>query len=96
MASNAYALSGSGVLVATTGVPACTTARVVLSVGGTEYCAPLTDGTLIPWSEFNTECWSNTGTSLSAAPSVTQLKVQFVTGTTACSFSNFCLTNILL
>jgi hypothetical protein len=96
MASNAYALSGSGVLVETTGVPVCTTARVLLSVGGVDYCAPLTDGALIPWSEFKTECWTNTGTPLSGAPSVSQLKVELVTSATACSFSNFCLTNILL
>jgi hypothetical protein len=96
MASDPDPLTGNGVLVATTGVPLCTTARVVLTVGGTDYCAPLTDGSLIPWSVFNTSCWNGTGVSLSGPPSVTQLKVQFVTSAIACSFSDFCITNILL
>jgi hypothetical protein len=93
---NPFSLTGSGVIVWTTGVPPCTTARVVLTVGGVDYCAPLTDGVPIPWASFNTKCWDDTGTPLWGPPSSTDIKVQFVASTTACAFSSFCVTNILL
>jgi hypothetical protein len=94
--ANAVALPGSGITVTTSAVPACTTARVILDNGGTDYCAPLTSGTMIPWSTFNTKCWDGTGTAMSGAPTSAKVRVQFVTAMTACQFSNFCITAVQL
>jgi hypothetical protein len=96
-----FALTGAGVTVSTSGVPMCVgaNARVVVDHNGMDYCAPFTEGTMIPWSMFNTTCWSPaTGTALMGAPmDATQLKVQFVASKApACDFMNFCLTAISL
>jgi hypothetical protein len=91
-------LSGAGVTVSTNGVPSCTTARVIIDEGGgTTYCALLTEGKMIPWTQFNTECWSGAGKPLSAAPTAEAIEVQFVTTKAqACPFTNFCITGITL
>jgi hypothetical protein len=97
-AKNAYQLTGTGVTVSTSAVPACTTARVILDQNGaTTYCAPLTPGVEIPWTSFNTACWNNSGSWLSGPPTSQAIKVQFVASTMqACPFTNFCITNISL
>jgi hypothetical protein len=93
-----YTLTGTGVTVTVSNLPSCTTARVVLDQNGATpaYCAPLTSGVEIPWSAFNTACWDGSGTSLSGPPSSQAIKVQFVTGMTACTFTDFCITDISL
>jgi hypothetical protein len=94
---NTATLTGSGVTVTVENLPSCTAARVIVDNNGTAYCAPLTSGTMIPWSSFNTECWNaSMGTALSGAPTAQAVKVQFVTSMTACTFSNFCVTGITL
>jgi hypothetical protein len=92
-------LTGTGVTVYTSPIPACTTARVILDQNGAVpgYCAVLTPGVEIPWSSFNTACWDDSGTFLTGPPSSQALRVQFVASTMqACSFSNFCVTGIQL
>jgi hypothetical protein len=92
---NTYTPTGTGVTVTTSAVPSCTTARVIVDQSGTDYCAPLTSGTEIPWGSFNTMCWTNSGAFLSGPPSSESLKVQFVASTTeACPFTDFCITAI--
>ena len=92
-----YTMTGTGVTVNVSGLPACTQARVVLDQSGSnEVCAALTPGVEIPWSAFNTTCWDNTGTALSGPPSSQSIKIQFVTSPTECQFTNFCLTQISL
>jgi hypothetical protein len=94
MPINSTTLSGTGVSVTVNAIPTCTTARVIVTDSGTDYCAPLTGtSTTVPWSMFNTECWMpSKGQALSGAPTaVTAVKVQFVTSMTACTFSNFCI-----
>jgi hypothetical protein len=95
---NAYALTGTGVTVSSSAVPACTSARVVLDQNGTTtYCAALTPGVAIPWSSFNTACWDNSGTFLTGPPTSQALKVQFVSSPShACPFTNFCITGVSL
>jgi hypothetical protein len=97
-AKNAFTLTGTGVTVNVSGLPSCTAARVVLDQNGATpaYCAALTPGKEIPWSAFNTECWNGMGTALSGPPTSQALKVQFVTSTTACPFTNFCITELML
>jgi hypothetical protein len=93
---NTYTLTGTGVTVNVSGLPTCTQARVVLDqMGATpEYCAPLTPGVEIPWASFNTACWNGTGMALTGPPTSQAIKVQFVTSSTPCTFTNFCLTQI--
>jgi hypothetical protein len=99
-----FQLTGTGVTVNVNSIPACQMAagmRVVVDqMGATpEYCAALTPSVLgkeIPWASFNTACWDGSGTSLTAAPNSDALKVQFVTGSTACDFKNFCITEATL
>jgi hypothetical protein len=96
-----FQLTGTGVTVNIEGVPSCETfgVRVVVDQMGAmpEYCAGLTATTLgkeIPWSAFNTQCWNGMGTSLTAAPNSEAVKIQFVTGATACDFKDFCITEL--
>jgi hypothetical protein len=94
-----FALTGTGITVTTSGVPMCTSARVVIDHGGMDYCATLTDGKEIPWSQFNQTCWMPTAAgALAGAPmDATQLKVQFVTSKAGpCDFTKFCLDDIKL
>ena len=92
-----YTMTGSGVTVNVSNLPSCAQARVVLDQGGMNpVCAALTPGVAIPWSAFNTTCWTTGGTALSGPPSSQSIKVQFVTSPTECDFSNFCLTQISL
>jgi hypothetical protein len=86
----------TGVTVDVSNMPTCTQARVVLDdmMGGTQYCAAITPGKEIPWATFNTECWNGMGMSLTGAPSTQAVKVQFVTSSAACMFSNFCITEL--
>jgi len=93
-----YTLTGTGVIVDTTTVPSCTTARVVLDQNGTTtYCAALTPGVEIPWSTFNTACWNNSGTALTGPPTSQAIKIQFVASAMqACPFTNFCVTGMTL
>ncbi len=96
-----YTLTGTGVTVGINATPSCPSLdniRVVLTDGAamTQYCAPITPGVEIPWADFNTTCWMpSTGTPLAGPPSSVALKVQFVTTATACTFTNFCLTQNL-
>jgi hypothetical protein len=94
-----YTFTGTGITVQTNGIPSCTTARVVVSNGTTDYCATLTDTTgEIPWSDFNTECYNpSAGTALSGPPTSDAIKVQLVTSgsmTGPCTFTNFCITSL--
>ena len=94
----AYTFTGTGVTVTTSALPSCIAAsnvRVVLDQGGTnEVCATLTSGTEIPWSAFNTTCWTTGGTALTGPPSSDAIKVQLVTSMTACSYTDFCITSL--
>ena len=93
----AYTLQGTGVTVTTSGVPCCTSARVILDEGGVDYCAALTDGMEIPWATFNTECWyPPSGVALAAPPTSHTVRVELVPSESACPFSNFCITSIHL
>jgi hypothetical protein len=97
---DALQLTGTSITVSTSGVPTCTTARINLDDNGTAYCAALTDGQPVDYTDFNTECWAPTmGTPMAGAPSSKALKIQFVTSgssTTPCAFTDFCITGITL
>jgi hypothetical protein len=95
--ANTVVLPGAGITVSTSAVPACTTARVILDNNGTDYCATLTPGVMIPWGSFNTTCWAPaTGTYMAGAPTSAKVRVQFVTAAAACPYSNFCITGVQL
>jgi hypothetical protein len=88
--------SGTGVTLYTTPVPSCTTAHVNVHTAGSLYCAVLTPGVPILWTQFNTQCWSpSTGQFLSGLPSTNDIEVQFNASTTeSCPFTDFCITQI--
>jgi hypothetical protein len=62
---------------------------------GTDYCAPLPSASgTIPWAQFNSECWTDTGTFLTAAPpGPIHINIGLPSGTTANSF-DFCVESI--
>ena len=95
---NAFQATGSGINYALSGLS--TGARLIIDNSPNyptvvDYCAPISaaSGT-IPWAMFNTKCWDNSGTSLSAAPTMAHhVQVQVFATSTAGSF-NFCVTSL--
>jgi len=88
--------SFTSVTISTTGAPA-TGLRAIVSVGATDYCATLTSGTAIPFTTFNTTCWTpTTAGALPAAsvPNITQVQVQVTSGAAAITVTNLCITGI--
>jgi hypothetical protein len=98
MPKGTFKLTGTGVTVNVSGLPACTQARVVIddAAGATSYCAPLTPGKEIAWATFNTTCWDGKGMAPTGGTTTQAVKVQFVTSSTPCPFTNFCLTELML
>jgi hypothetical protein len=87
-------LTGSGVSVTLSSLPTGgATARVQVTVAGTQYCAAMTSASqTIPWSSFNTTCWAPaTGTALAGAPNTTNIQIEASAGTTAGAY-DFCVT----
>jgi hypothetical protein len=70
-AMGSYTPTGSGITYAVTSVPAAGLRIYVGNSvnGGTDYCANVSSlNSAIPWSVFNSECWTNAGVYLTAAP----------------------------
>jgi len=87
-------LTGSGVSVTLSSLPTGgATARVQVTVAGTQYCAAMTSASqTIPWSSFNTTCWAPaTGTALAGAPNTTNIQIEASAGATAGAY-DFCVT----
>jgi hypothetical protein len=73
-------LTGSGLTVQLSNLPP-SGIRVVVTVAGVDYCAPLTSNpTTIPWGSFNTKCYDSPpdGTALAAAPATPHIEIQAV------------------
>jgi hypothetical protein len=87
-------LAGAGVSVALSSLPTGAEARVQVTVGTTDYCAKMTTATqTLAWTSFNTKCWDNTGTALTAAPKTGKIQFQASSGTAAGTF-DFCVTSL--
>ena len=82
-------LSGTGVTVALTGLPA----GVGMTVGVAGYCAVITAATqTIPWTSFNTICSGPaTGVALTGAPNTPTIQFNLSSGSTVGTF-DFCVT----
>ena len=98
-----YQLTGTGVTVNVINLPDCTSARVMLTNqegGTTGYCATLTPGVEMPWSAFVSPCGADPGvepTALTGAPSVKALEILFIPNDTeSCTFTDFCITQVIL
>jgi hypothetical protein len=104
----AVQLSGTGVTVKVNTIPAggLRVQVVVPSADGgasTTYCANLTsttNGTSIPWTMFNTTCWTTGGVALTGAPETNAIQVA-IPSTTAPDGSagepfSFCVESITL
>jgi hypothetical protein len=95
---NALQATGSGINYTLSGLT--TGARLIIDNSPNyptvvDYCAPITaaSGT-IPWATFNTKCWDNSGTALTAAPTMAHhVQIQVFATATAGSF-NFCVTSL--
>jgi hypothetical protein len=63
---------------------------------GTDYCVALaTPSGTIPWAQFNSECWSGTGTFLKAAPvGPIHINIGLPSSATTTSTFDFCLESI--
>jgi hypothetical protein len=73
-------LMGSGMTVKLSNIPPGG-ARVVLTVAGADYCAPITTNPItIPWGSFNTKCYDSPpdGLALATAPATPHIEVQAV------------------
>ena len=91
----AVQLAGTGITYALSAMPT-QGMRVQVTVGTTDYCAKLSaaSGT-VAWTDFNTACWDNSGTKLTAAPSTPHVGFQ-VTAATAAGTFDFCVTKVTL
>jgi hypothetical protein len=91
----AVQLAGTGMTYALSSLPS-QGMRAQVSVSGTDYCAKLASASgTVKWTDFNTACWDNSGTSLTAAPSTPHIGFQVTAGTTAATF-DFCVTKVTL
>jgi hypothetical protein len=95
---SAFQATGSGIAYALSGISAGV--RVIIDNSPNyptvvDYCAPISGASgTIPWAMFNTKCWDNSGTSLTAAPTMAH-HVQFqVFATSAAGSFNFCVTSL--
>ena len=88
-------LGGTGIGYALSAVPT-QGMRIQVSVGGKDYCAPITAATgTVTWATFNTACWDNTGTALAAAPKTPHIGFQVTAAKTAGTF-DFCVKTVTL
>ena len=95
---DAFQATGSGISYALSGLSSG--ARLIIDNSPNyptvvDYCAAISNasGTL-PWSMFNTKCWDNSGTALTAAPAMAHhVQVQVYATSMAGSF-NFCVTSL--
>jgi hypothetical protein len=93
-AVNNYAATGTGITYALSNLPP-QGARIIIDNGGANYCAPVAaaSGT-VNWASFNTKCWDNSGTFLTAAPA-TATHIQFqVTADAATTAFSLCVTQV--
>lgn len=83
-----------------TGTPQTTCWAVVHRAGdapGTAYCAPVTSGTAVSITSFNTSCWNGTGPNLTAAdtPKIDKIGLQVTSTSSEINVNNLCITSIV-
>jgi hypothetical protein len=91
----------TSVAITVTGTPTSGLRAMVHRKGdpvGSGYCSPMTSGTAIPFTSFNTKCYDTPpdGTALTAADVtiIDQVGVQVSSGTAAVTVTNLCITGI--
>jgi hypothetical protein len=64
--------------------------------GGTFYCSPITSGSFVSFSSFNTACWDGSGTRFSASSvsKIDRIGILVPPALTSITLSNFCLTGL--
>jgi hypothetical protein len=86
----------TGISYAVSSIPLTQGMRLAVDADGSEYCAivSFSSGT-VPWTSFNSKCWSPTlGVYLAGAPQTSQhIQFQAPAATTSASFS-FCVTSL--
>jgi hypothetical protein len=71
--------------------------RAQVNVGSIEYCYDkVSSGTAIPFTSFNTKCWDDSGTALTAAnvTKIDKVALQVNSGSTAVTVTSLCITGI--
>jgi hypothetical protein len=71
--------------------------RAQVSIGSIDYCYDkVASGTAIPFTSFNTACWDNSGTSLTAAnvAKIEKVALQVSSSSTAITVTSLCITGI--
>jgi hypothetical protein len=90
-------LTGTSVTVKLSSLPTNADLRLQVAVGatGTTYCAVMTTATqTIPWTSFNTMCWTPaSGVALTGPPNTANIQFQASSRATAGSF-DFCVTGL--
>jgi hypothetical protein len=63
---------------------------------GIVYCSPITSGSFVSFSSFNTACWDGSGTRFSASgvTKIDRIGVLVPPALTSITLSNFCLAGI--
>jgi hypothetical protein len=97
----AWGYSFQSVTFNLSGLPSSSLRAVVHRKGdaeGENYCATLSPGTAISFAAFNSACWDGSGMNLQAedVPTLDWMGIQVVSGFSAVSIRNLCLTSILL
>ena len=98
------AMGGSGyktITFSVTGTPTTGLRALVHRSGdasGLSYCAPMTPGTAVTLTTFNTKCWGSGGDNLTDAdvPSIDQVSVQVTATEAAITVDKLCLTKVEL
>ena len=91
----------TSVAITVTGIPTSGLRAMVHRMNdpvGSNYCSPMTSGTAIPFTNFNTKCYDTPpdGTPLTAADvtNIDQVSVQVSSSSTAITVTNLCITKI--
>ncbi len=92
-----YSPTGTGVTITYSGSGTSLRVQIQAAGGGSDanlrWCATLTSGTQILWSQFNTKCWDGTGTAY-AGQALESVMILAPGDNLAARPFNFCLTNL--
>jgi hypothetical protein len=89
--------TGSGITVTfDTGGATAGDVRVLVKVGETDYCSPATSGAALSWGDFTVGCWEPGGAALPASAAIKSFMVQINGAETAQTFTDFCVSDIVV
>jgi hypothetical protein len=97
-ATGTWPLPSSGGITVTFTNPTSAPTRIqVQDASGNAYCAPLTSGTAVPWSSFESKCWTTLDAGAAPIPAGTliqQAMVEVVGNATTAVKYDICVESI--